>query len=87
MSTNYTENIAPQNLAPSWSYKPLEVPEPKKRLKSTQLLLVKKSMQVLNHVFGAVLMRMSDIFIIGQSGAIIGRGDSYQGLSADSYHL
>ena len=32
-------------------------------------------------------MRMSDIFIVDQSGAIIGRGDSYQGLSADSYHL
>ena len=41
----------------------------------------------LNPVFGAILMRMSAIFIVGQSGAIIGRGDSYQGLSADSYHL
>ena len=41
----------------------------------------------LNPVFGAILMRMNDIFIVGQSGAIIGRGGSYQGLSADSYHL
>ena len=40
-----------------------------------------------NYVFGAILIRINDILIVGQSEAIIGRGGSYQGLSPDSHNL
>ena len=48
MSTNYTESIAHETLVPSLSHKPLEVQSLKKGSKTTQLLLVIKSTQLLN---------------------------------------
>ena len=44
-------------------------------------------LRIFNSVFGAILMKMNHIFIVGQSRAIIGRRGSYQGLSPDSHHL
>ena len=44
-------------------------------------------LRIFNSIFGAILMKMNHISIVGQSRAIIGRRGSYQGLSPDSHNL
>ena len=57
------------------------------RLCLSRLISYFEPLRILNSVFGAILMEMNHIFIVGQSRAIIGRRGSYQGLSPDSHHL